>query len=218
MPHIAKFIGRDLEISQLQGLLPSADPKRRKVFVLYGLGGIGKIQLAIEFARRYKDSFTAIFWLSGKNRETLIRSFASIAKRLPHAEKLISATDDVKNIEEMEKKAREILKWFTIKGNSKWLLIFDNIDKDETSGIEDKETYNVEEFFPGADHGSIVITTRLKHLKELGKSIPVGILDEEEALEVLAEITGPIILQDNCNNWISGEIKSCQTLVLNFCC
>jgi hypothetical protein len=109
------------------------------VFVVHGLGGIGKTQLAIEFARKHQDSFTAVFWLNGKNREMLVRSLASIAKRLPHAEKLISSIEDVENIEEMEKRARKVLEWFAIEGNSKWLLIFDNIDKD--SGIEDHEAY-----------------------------------------------------------------------------
>jgi hypothetical protein len=87
----------------------------------------------------------------------------------------------------MEKRARKVLEWFAIEGNSKWLLIFDNIDKDDTSGVEDQEAYNVESFFPGADQGSIIITTRLKHLEELGESLRLGVLSQEEALEVLAK-------------------------------
>ena len=56
VPAIAKFIGRDSEINRLKDLLPSIGTKRRKVFVLYGLGGIGKTQLAIEFARKHRRS------------------------------------------------------------------------------------------------------------------------------------------------------------------
>ena len=61
VPAIAKFIGRDSDINRLQYLLLSIDPKRRKVIVLHRLGGIEKTQLAIEFARKHRDSFTAIF-------------------------------------------------------------------------------------------------------------------------------------------------------------
>jgi adenylylsulfate kinase-like enzyme len=47
-------------------LLPrSRMQMRRKVFVLYGLGGIGKTQLAVEFARKHQSTFSAIFWLDG---------------------------------------------------------------------------------------------------------------------------------------------------------
>jgi hypothetical protein len=54
-----------------------------EVVVLHGLGGIGKTQLVIRFARTHKDDFTAIFWLNGKNEQLLTRSLASIAARLP---------------------------------------------------------------------------------------------------------------------------------------
>ena len=50
-----------------------------------------------------------VFWLNGKNRETLVHSLASIAKRLPYAKKLTSAVEDVKDSEEVEKRVREIL-------------------------------------------------------------------------------------------------------------
>jgi hypothetical protein len=205
VPITAKFVGRDSEISQLQYLLPSAEPKRRKVCVLNGLGGIGKTQLAIEFARSYQSNFTSVFWLNGKSRSVLVRSLAFIAEKLLHVRKGKTSVEDVKNSETAEKKAREVLDWFALEGNSQWLLIFDNIDKDYDSKIEDEEAYNVESFFPGTDQGSIIITTRLKRLEELGKSLRIGILSPEETLEILAERLGRTLLQDEDSNWNSGE-------------
>ena len=44
----------------------------RKIHVLHGLGGIGKTQLAIAYARRYQKSYSAILWLDGKSKDTLL--------------------------------------------------------------------------------------------------------------------------------------------------
>jgi len=44
-----------------QTLLPRRQYGRQKVFVLYGLGGIGKTQLAVEFARRHYRKFSSVF-------------------------------------------------------------------------------------------------------------------------------------------------------------
>ena len=54
----------------------------RKVSVLYGLGGIGKTQLAIKFAKDHQAKFTSIFFLDGSSQETLLRSFALIYHRI----------------------------------------------------------------------------------------------------------------------------------------
>jgi hypothetical protein len=62
---------------------------------------MGKTQLAICFARDYKDDFTAIFWLSGKNREILLQSLSLVLSRLLGQAQTIKAT----NNEEIEQYA-----------------------------------------------------------------------------------------------------------------
>lgn len=54
----------------------------RKVVVLHGLGGIGKTQLAIAYAKRHKDNYSAMFWLNIKDEDTLKQSFAKVPKQI----------------------------------------------------------------------------------------------------------------------------------------
>ena len=62
IPVTKKFIDRPTEMQILQGtLLLESRTTRRNVFVLRGLGGIGKIQLAVEFVRRHHKKFSAVF-------------------------------------------------------------------------------------------------------------------------------------------------------------
>ena len=51
IPVVKAFVARNVEMTRLtQALLPtSTDQMRRKVFILHGLGGIGKTQLSVEF-------------------------------------------------------------------------------------------------------------------------------------------------------------------------
>lgn len=66
-----------------QELLPVSDEVRRKVFVLHGLGGIGKTQLSVEFTRKYQTSYSAIFWIDGSTKQRLRQSIADLANLLP---------------------------------------------------------------------------------------------------------------------------------------
>ena len=50
--------------------------------------------------------------------------------------------------------------------------------------------YDIAEFFPTADHGSILITSRLQGLTELGKSFPVHRLDSQDAIQLLLQSSG----------------------------
>lgn len=147
---------------------------------VHGLGGMGKTQLAIHFARDHKDDFTAIFWLSGKDRGTLLHSLSSIFPRLPgqpHA--VYGATKD----EDVEQRARDVLKWLVKDGNARWLIIFYNIDQYSPFNGPIGDAYDPIEFFPATDHGSISITSRLQTLTELGKSFPVHRLDSDDAIQ-----------------------------------
>jgi hypothetical protein len=154
--------------------------------VLHGLGGIGKTQLAIRFARDHKDDFTAIFWLSGKSRDTLLQSLSSVLPRLPDEAQTIKAT----NKEEIEKCARQVLQWLAIPGNSRWLLIFDNIDQYSSVHGGPGDGYDISDFFPATDHGSILITSRLQSLTELGESFPIKKLEYKDAIRLLLQRSG----------------------------
>ena len=64
-PEAAQFVAREKELSNMYELL--YDYSNRTCVVLYGLGGIGKTQLAIEYIKRHKEKYTAVFWLNANN-------------------------------------------------------------------------------------------------------------------------------------------------------
>jgi hypothetical protein len=158
----------------------------RKVAILHGLGGIGKTQLAVRFARDHKNDFTAIFWLSGKDRGTVLQSLSSVLPRLPGQFR----TDEAINDGDVEQQARQVLRWLALEGNSRWPIIFDNIDQYSPISSAAGDAYDIGEFFPTADHGSILITTRLQRLTELGKSLPIHRLDYEDEIQLLFQSSG----------------------------
>src|SRR2546423_11728835 len=49
---------------------------------LCGLGGVGKSQMAIEFAYRYRAEFQFVFWFRAVSRDQLLRDYAEISKYL----------------------------------------------------------------------------------------------------------------------------------------
>ncbi|CAI7639609.1 unnamed protein product [Penicillium glandicola] len=186
VPVIEEFIGRQNELDNLWQYLQPTNSPSRKVAIVHGLGGIGKTQLAIRFARDHKNDFTAIFWLSGKDRDTLLRSLSFASNRLPGQ----GSESETTNEGVVEQRARYMLRWLALEGNSRWLIIFDNIDQYSPFNSAADRGYDIAEFFPKADHGSILITSRLQTLNELGKSFPVHRLDSHNSIELLLQSSG----------------------------
>ncbi|KAL3485287.1 hypothetical protein BJX62DRAFT_229608 [Aspergillus germanicus] len=184
VPAIEEFIGREEELNCLWDYLQPARSKTRKIAVLHGLGGIGKTQLAIHFARKHKVDFTAIFWLSGKDRSALVSSLSSCLPRIP-GQPMDNNTMTIE--EEVEQRASQVLQWLAIPGNTRWLIIFDNIDQYSLEQDQDSYGYDIYKFFPKADHGSIMITSRLQRLTELGKSFRVQRLLQSDAIRLLMQ-------------------------------
>ena len=62
-----------------------------------------------------------------------------------------------------------------------WLLIFDNVDREFSPRNGDPDAYDMRQYFSGADHGSVLITTRLARLEQLGEPQQLGRVDEKQA-------------------------------------
>ncbi|KAI9773562.1 MAG: hypothetical protein M1840_006836 [Geoglossum simile] len=208
VPRSNIFVGRQPEIELIkQNLLSNTDGSERKVCVVCGLGGIGKTQLAIEYARLHKTSYTSVFWLDGKSEESLVQSFLSIANRLPKSQILNFNAQEIRGTEESKERAQDVLQWFALEGNFKWLLIFDNIDRTSfgasDSDAESLASYNITHYFPRGDVGTIIITTRLQRLADLGDAINLRKIDMRNSILILEKHAGKRLKQSS--NFIADK-------------
>jgi hypothetical protein len=162
-------------------------PMRQKTFLLHGLGGMGKTQLAVAFARKHHDRFSAVFWLDGSSVDRLKQSFMTTASILPQEE----LTADVKESLQAEKidadvVVRGVLRWLSLLSNKHWLLIIDNADREWAPGHSDLLTYNVRKHFPERDHGSILVTSRLAGMaRTFEAELHVDRVDDVQARSML---------------------------------
>lgn len=193
IPVVGKFVARNAEMKRLRHeLLPaSTNEVRRKVFVLHGLGGIGKTQLSVEFARKYHTSYSAVFWIDGSTKQRLRRSIADLASRLPQdrvSERAKSCLrEKSSNVDEV---VDEVLMWLCQPSNNQWLLIFDNVDREFGASSGDPEAFDVKAYFPEADHGSILVTSRLASLWRLGPDMKLEPVDDVQGESILTNSFG----------------------------
>jgi predicted ATP-dependent serine protease len=217
VPVVSQFVDRPAEMAEVEQLLleaspttssatPSATRRRRKVVVVHGLGGIGKTQLAVEFARKHHHRFSAVFWLDGSSEASLKQSFVDMAQRLPRSELTAEGAAQLSNATvEDDVAVRECQRWLSISSNSHWLLIIDNVDRDHRDQ-GDAQAYNVQAYFPHTDHGSMLITSRLASLQRLGTGVKVGTVAGEQARA---------ILENNADRVVEGKWKATQAKMLS---
>ncbi|KAK5109897.1 hypothetical protein LTR85_002034 [Meristemomyces frigidus] len=173
VPVTDHFVRRDTETEQLETFFqPKSESIRQKVFVVCGLGGIGKTQLCVDYVRRYKDRFTAIFWLDGSSKDALRQSLASAAARLPSG-RASSTTRLSQNAQDSDAQIDVLQRWLSLEANTSWQLVLDNVDREWQAAQKDldPQAFNVKDFLPSADHGNVLITTRVARLQRLGASL-----------------------------------------------
>ena len=197
------FTGRDRELTEIHEALHSLDAllSDQRILVLHGLGGIGKTQLAIQYAYAHQKDYTSVWWVDASTTQTLSQGFLGIAQQLLayHAKKTTAGLNvdsaqiaaalglpsDIvdhngklttsRDIEEIVVNA--IIAWFAADDNNKWLLIIDNYD--------DLRNVNIHDFLHPSSSGSILITSRARDTGRFGNELEIQEVTEDEALEIL---------------------------------
>ncbi|KAF3939778.1 hypothetical protein ABW19_dt0210354 [Dactylella cylindrospora] len=159
-----KRSGRDDILKELdQKLLPSVESHQsnQRRFVLFGLGGSGKTQIALKFAEENREKFWGIFWVDASSTTTIEQSFIDIAR--------------IGQLLERDLKAAK--RWLS-NSNQPWLLVIDNADD---------PAIRLAQFFPVGNRGTILITTRNPDFRQHATVgwHQVEVMTESEAIELL---------------------------------
>jgi hypothetical protein len=106
------FAGREGLLSAVREALLSGD--RAVVQALHGMGGVGKTQLAIEYAHRYAASYDVVWWVNAEQAALIGEQFAALGGTLGCAQAGAGLTA-----------VRQAVLG-DLAGRDRWLLVFDN--------------------------------------------------------------------------------------------
>jgi tetratricopeptide (TPR) repeat protein len=161
------FTGREDLLAQLRAGI-SSEVTAVVPHALHGLGGVGKTQLAIEYAWRFQSEYDVVWWIPA-DQSVLVRS--SLAGLAPHLG-LPPAT--ATGIEDAAVAVLDSLR----RGDpySRWLLIFDNADQPE----------DINDIIPRG-LGHVLITSRNHRWEAVVDTVFVNVFDRAESVAFLSK-------------------------------
>ncbi|GIH66414.1 FxSxx-COOH system tetratricopeptide repeat protein [Microbispora siamensis] len=172
----AAFTGRGLVLDRLRDQLVGGSSAVVLPQALYGLGGVGKTQVALEYAHRFRADYDLVWWISSEDPERINSAFEELARQLR-----IPVAD---NIAEVVSAVREALRLGRPYG--RWLLIFDNAGDPE----------DLRDFFPGGSSGHVMITSRNQAWSTVAAPLEVDVFSQEESLEHLGRRVPGLAAED----------------------
>jgi tetratricopeptide (TPR) repeat protein len=157
------FTGRKLEIEILHRDFFSGVTEKR-IHILSGLGGVGKTKLSLEYAYKFLDQYTLIWFLHAEDPTQLRQEITCLAQTLNLPDAQSDNSDQHLNALKKYLETRD-----------KWLLIFDNAEGPS----------EIKDLLPSVLRGHVLITSRnpiwgsiacVQHLDKFTKDESVGFL------------------------------------------
>ncbi|MET7481921.1 FxSxx-COOH system tetratricopeptide repeat protein [Streptomyces sp. NPDC005538] len=138
---------------------------------LHGLGGVGKSQVALEYAYRHQSDYKVICWIPAERESLILTALAGLAARL----RLILAGQGSGTPAANTAVPAVLEALRTGVPYDNWLLIFDNAENVEA----------VRSYFPTNGPGKIIVTSRNREWERVATPLPVNVFEREESIELL---------------------------------
>ncbi|KAJ7431117.1 hypothetical protein FB451DRAFT_1574010 [Mycena latifolia] len=145
----------------------NTDVGHRHIFLLHGLGGAGKSQLAFKFVEESalpEPRFTNIYFVDSTSQQTIENDLITLAL-----------------VKQVGKTPHDSLLWLSHQ-QSEWLIVFNNADDPHL---------NLVQYFPSGSHGNILITSRNPNLRQHAYTEhKVDRMELQEATDLLLSAAG----------------------------
>ncbi|HEV7889498.1 MAG TPA: TIR domain-containing protein [Pyrinomonadaceae bacterium] len=129
------FYGRDDLLAELRASLM----KSARGLAVHGQGGVGKTQVAIEYAYRHASDYKLVWWVRAEESASLAADYASLYRKLEL---------EPKDTNDQSYMSKEVRGW--LEENNGWLLVFDNAVRPE----------DINNFVPTKGGGHFIVTSR----------------------------------------------------------
>jgi len=184
---ILEALHTQLKIEQVVALTQSS--------ALHGLGGVGKTQIALEYAYRHALEYSAVFWIEAEKDEQVVASLLRIAETLQLPEQ---------NEKDQQRVIAAVQRWLSTHGQ--WLLIWDNVE----------DLMILRRFLPNARSGAILLTTRCQASGTLARSLGLLPMKQEEGLLFLlrrAKVLSPEATREQVHQLAPPQYTAASELV-----
>lgn len=168
------FTGREELLEALRGRLALGRPAVLTQ-AISGLGGVGKTELAVEYAYRHAVEYELVWWVRAGDSSLLANDFAGLATYLGLPEK------DVLDQREAIAAAR---RW--LEAHDRWLLVLDNAD----------DSGELSPYLPRTSTGHVVITSRSPLWRGPVDAFSVQPFARSESLDFMVKMLGRADPQD----------------------
>jgi tetratricopeptide (TPR) repeat protein len=163
------FTGRADLLDQLHQRLSPGQPAavvQVQAQALHGLGGVGKTQLAIEYAHRHAADYDLVWWVTAEQPAAIPGQLVALARRLGLPEQ----AEHPETVHAL---------WDALRQRERWLLVFDNAEHPS----------DLRPWWPPGS-GRVLVTSRNPTWTGLAATVPVDVLPHAEAVAFLQRRLG----------------------------
>jgi transcriptional regulator with XRE-family HTH domain len=185
------FTGRTASLEQIHTTLRASDPSQIfHTLIINGIGGIGKTQLALEYAHHFSAEYTSILWLHADTTEML---YAEIARHTILLQLSIK--------QDKQQTIQAFTNWLSQARD--WLLIFDHVE----------DIALISDLLPAQETtGHVLITTRSRATGRHGWPINLDVMSTAEGALFILRRTRLLTSQQTLNQASEEQGKRASEL------